>query len=148
MSRFVRPDTKTLHITDGDWLLVKKRLSAGEHRALFARMYLAATDGRFHVNPLQRGIAQITAYLIDWSLTDDQGKPVVIRDKSIDDLTTILDSLDLESFTEIREAIEAHEEAMIAEREEEKKTRTGERPSSVTSPSPPGSTNASTGFVN
>ena len=45
-SRFVRPDVTVLHISEGDTLTVKRRLNAGEHRAMFARMYLAGVDGQ------------------------------------------------------------------------------------------------------
>lgn len=135
MSRFVRPETKTIQISNGDWLLVKKRLSAGEQRATFSRLYTPSLDGDMRVNPIQVGLAQIVAYLLDWSLTDDEGKQVVIRDKSADDVTAILDNLDPESFAEIREAIEQHEEAMRDEREEQKKTRAGGNGSSTISPS-------------
>ena len=35
MSRFVRPETERLELTDGDWMLVKRRLTAGEQRRAF-----------------------------------------------------------------------------------------------------------------
>lgn len=148
MSRFVRPETKTIQISHGDWLLVKKRLSAGEQRAIFARLYLAGADGALRVNPLQSGLAQILAYLLDWSLTDDNGQQVVIRDKSADDIAHIVDGLDPESFTEIREAIQRHEETMADEREEEKKTHTGVSGSLPISPSPPISISTPSGLPN
>jgi hypothetical protein len=120
-SRFVRPDTAVLTISRGDTLIVKRRLNAGEQRARFARMSLSGVDGSLNVNRLQVGLATITAYLLDWSLTDDSQRPVVIRDLSEPDLAAKLDALDPESFSEIREAIEAHEAAMEAERAVEKK---------------------------
>lgn len=135
-SRIVRPETTTLQISAGDWLLVKKRLNAGEQRAMFARMYLAGVDGLLRVNPLQRGLAQITAYLLDWSLTAPDGAQIVIRDKPIEVVVAALDALDLESFAEIRLAVEAHEEAMTTAREQEKNGPDGEKASRATSLSP------------
>lgn len=134
---FVRPQTSRLDLSDGQWLIVKQRLTAGEQRAAFARMYLAGADGRLRVHPLESGLAQITAYLLDWSLTDDDGKPVAIRDLSAEDLTTVLDNLDPDRFTEIKLAVERHEEAQLAARAEKKKAiPAGETEPGKTSPSP------------
>ena len=147
-SRIVRPETTTLHISAGDWVLVKKRLNAGEQRAMFARMYLAGVDGLLHVNPLQGGLARITAYLLDWSLTAPDGSQIVIRDEPIDAVARALDALDTESFGEIRLAIEAHEEAMAKAREQEKNGQGGETASPAISPSPSAVAGASSGSVN
>jgi hypothetical protein len=134
-SRMVRPETTTLQISGGDWLLVKKRLNNGEQRAMFARMYLEGSDGALHVNPLQTGISKVLAYLVDWSLTDLQGKQIVILNQSIDAVICGLDAIDPDSFAEIKTAIETHEAAMRAEREQEKNAQAGETTSAATSPS-------------
>ena len=120
MSRFVKPETRTLTLANGDRLIVKKQLTSGEQRIAFARLYTQGQDGTYRVNPLQTGIGLITAYLVDWTVTDDDDQLVPIRGLSAEDLTAVIDSLDPASFTEIRQAIEAHEEAVIAEREEKK----------------------------
>lgn len=125
MSRFVRPETAILKISNGDTLTVKRRLSSGEQRAAYARMYAAGADGRLKVNPAQYALGLITAYLLDWSLMDDDGRLVVIRDQSIEGVTAALDALDAESFAEIKDAIDVHETAMTAEREQEKKRQAG-----------------------
>jgi hypothetical protein len=136
MSRFVRPETRVLTLGNGDTLVVKDCLTAGEQRAAYARMYLAGVNGNLSIHPLQVGLAQMTAYLVDWSLTDDEGRPVVIREVSADRLVEVLESLDPESFSEIRDAIDAHEQARALARAEEKKTiRTGVIESPQTSPS-------------
>lgn len=147
-SRFVRPDTAVLKISHGDTLTVKRRLNAGEQRARFARMSLAGVNGALNVNRLQVGLATITAYLLDWSLTDEENRPVVIRDLSEADLATRLDLLDPDSFNEIREAIEAHEAAMETERAAEKNGQGIEKPSPVISSSPSGVTGALSGSAN
>lgn len=122
MSRFVRPETKTLTLANGDLLIVRARLTAGETRAQFARCYTTDADGMLRRNPMASGLATIVAYLLDWNLRDDNGNLVAIRDLSPDDLAMVIDSLDFRSFTEIREAIDAHETAMTTERDAEKKT--------------------------
>jgi hypothetical protein len=137
MGRFVRPETCILTLANGEQLTVKKRLSSGEQRAAFARMYLAATDGTLHVNPLEMGLAVVTAYLVDWSFTDD-GTPVRIRGLSVDELTSVLDSLSPEDFADVRTAIEAHAAAMTQEREEKKRMTAGTRADAATLPSPSG----------
>jgi len=124
MSRFVRPQTRTLTLANGDQLIVRERLTAGEQRAQYARMY-AVTDGRPQVIPFAAGVGVILAYLLDWNLKDDADQAVVIRDLSAEDLQQVIDSLDTESFHEIRQAIEAHEASMLEARAAEKKTDGG-----------------------
>ncbi len=146
-SRFIRPDVRTLTISHGDTLVVRARLTAGERRARFARMYLAGVDGKFTVNPMQVGLSTITAYLLDWSLRDHDGQTVAIRDVPLAALEQTLDQLAAEDFDEIRQAIDAHEAAMDAERAAEKKTRPGVVMSLVTSSSPPTAAGATSGSV-
>ena len=122
MSRFVRPETRTLVLANGDRLIVRKRLTAGETRAQYARMYAQGADGNLKRNPLMSGMGIIVAYLLDWNLTDDTDRPVVIKDLSPADLQAVIDNLDMESFDEIKSAIELHEREMAAERQAEKKT--------------------------
>jgi hypothetical protein len=128
MSRFVRPQTRTLTLANGDQLIVREQLTAGEQRAHFARVYTTSATGRLIVNPLMVGIGVVLAYLLDWTLRDDAGQLVAIRDLSPDDLQRVIDSLDTESFQEIRAAVEAHEAAMVAARTEKKTTPTGGPP--------------------
>ncbi len=118
MSRFVRPELTILKLSGGDTLTVKRRLNCGEQREVYARMYQAGVDGTMRVNPFQSGLALITAYLIDWSLTDDDGTLVPVRDQPIDAVISAVNLLDQASFLEIKEAIEAHEVAMQRERDQ------------------------------
>lgn len=126
MSRFVRPQTRTLTLANGDQLIVKERLTAGEQRAHFARRYVHDAAGRLVLTPSGLiGDGIVVAYLLDWNLRDEAGQAVVIRDLSADDLQRVIDNLDIQSFDEIKTAIQAHEAAMVAEREAEKKTDGG-----------------------
>lgn len=147
-SRFVRPDTARLEISRKDWLVVKRRLNAGEARRSYARLYRTIEDGQRIVEPLETGMSLILAYLLDWSLTDDAGKPVVIRDQPEQVVRAALDAIDLESFTEIKEAIEQHEAAMAAERDASKKIPDGVNGSSAISPSPDGADGVMSGLLN
>jgi hypothetical protein len=146
--RVVQPDAVRLPLSDGDWIEVKKRLNSGEQRAMFARMYLAGIDGQLRVNPIQQGVAKVTAYLLDWSFVGPDGKVIPIADRSVEAVAAALDTFDPESFVEIRAAIDAHEEAMYQEREAEKNERDGVKNGSAISPSPSEQAGQSTMSVN
>ena len=132
MSRFVRPQTRTLTLANGDHLIVRERLTAGEQRAHVARMYPTDAAGVPRRDPLMFRVAAVLAYLLDWNLRDDAGNAVLIRDLAAADLLQVLDSLETDSFDEIYDAIAAHDAAMTTEREQQKKTD-GATPSSATS---------------
>src|SRR5262252_4031460 len=118
MDRFVRPDTTKLAIADGDWILIRRRLTMGEARAQLERAYpFDRVSEKRIFDPLQSGLALVLAYLLDWSL------PFPIRDRAPVEVQAALDQLDKDDFAEIRDAIETHEKAIDAEREEQKKTR-------------------------
>ena len=122
MSRFVRPETRTLTLANGDRLIVKTQLSYGEQQAAFARMYLPSSNGHMRVNPLLTGLGTIVAYLVDWTVTDDSGQIVPLRGLDAEEVTGVINSLDPESVAEILAAIQAHESAMAEARREKKVT--------------------------
>jgi hypothetical protein len=126
MSRFVTGTTRTLTLANGDQLIVREQLTAGEQRAHFARIYYYGPDGdlRRDLTRLKMGI--VLAYLLDWNLRDDADQAVRIRDLNSADLEQVLDALDIYSFDEIHQAIVAHEAAMLRAREEKKTTPIGE----------------------
>jgi hypothetical protein len=128
-SRFVSPDVVRLPLTEGDWIDVKKRLNTGEQRRVFAKMARDMVPGeKVKLDPEQVGIAKVLEYLIGWSLTDGV-KPVPLSAAAVG-------NLEVETFNEIREAIEAHEEKQDAIREQEKNEKAGGPASKPTSPSP------------
>lgn len=143
-SRVVDPKTTVLRISNGDTLTVKRRLNQGETRERMARMHRTGPNGELIFDRLMAGVALITAYLIDWTITGLDGSVIDINGKSFDEVCAALDSLDPDSFVEIREAIDAHDDAVIKERTEAKKLRDGESASSATSPSPSAATGPTT----
>lgn len=147
-SRYVRPETTILHISQGDTLTVKKRLTHGERSAGYARQYVAGPDGALHVDPPQIKLAMVTAYLIDWSLTGLDGHQVPILNEPIEVLEAALNGLSPEDFGEIHTAIETHEKAMKAERTREKKVMPATPDAGATSPSPSAVAGESIGSVN
>lgn len=121
----VRPESIRLDLPDGDWIEVKKRLNAGEYRAMVAAQYDTTAD-RMRINLEQMGLAKILAYTLAWSYVDLQGHALpVTRD-------TVL-AIDPESFRQVLEVVERHDEAVDAELVTEKNAPTGSTPSIPTS---------------
>ena len=112
-SRFVEPDTTTLKISERRHA---HRQAPAEYRRAARRaraMTSAPEPGETGVraNPFEIGISMVLAYLVDWSLTDGDGRHVDIRGKPREDVRAMLDNLDPLDFDEIRLAIDAHVEA-------------------------------------
>jgi hypothetical protein len=152
-SRFVQPDTVMLPLSDGDWLLVKRRLNSGEQRAAFRRMYVTAADGSFvtdeegkpKIDPTMIGVTLVTAYLLDWSLVDHSGEKILIARQPPEVLTAAVDLLETDDYDEIRTAIEDHDSRQRLAREEEKKRLATVTTSPTTSPSLDAATGAMSG---
>ena len=142
-SWFVRQETRRLPLAGDQWLLVKARLTAGEYRAHLARSSDVLDDGTRRINTLQHGASLIVAYLVDWSLADQ----VEILGMAPTTLATVLDTLDPDRFNDIRQAIEAHDLAMSAERAAEKNGTAGEKNAVAISPSPYAAAGVSSGSV-
>lgn len=137
------PESVRIDLPRGDWVLVKKRLTAGEMRRSFALMVREESGS---VDPLMVGVNKVLTYLVDWSVTDMHDRPLVIRDQPPDRVLAILDALDHDCYQEVKDAVDAHEAAMTREREAEKKRiRDGGTRSSATSESPVSSAGVTTG---
>lgn len=138
--RFVQPQARRLELSEGDWILVKKRLTAGERHEHYARQYSLVDDKLVPNVRMRSGLSMILAYLLEWNLTDAAGRVVPLQTLDGQDPITVtaaaLEALDPESYDEVHQAIKRHELEMIAEREAEKKTRRGAPASSETWRSP------------
>jgi hypothetical protein len=131
-----RPETVRLPLSDDGWILIKKRLTAGETRHIFGRMVKKMVPGQpVEVDPEQAGLANVVEYLVDWNVTDFDGRPIPIRDQPPEFIASALNELDASAYAEIQEAISTHIAAMDAALAEEKKIRTGAPESSATSTS-------------
>lgn len=136
MSRFVRPEVVRLQLSGGDFIDVKKELNTGESRRVFARMARDMTPGQnVQLDPQQVGMAKVVEYLIGWSFTDDNGKPVELPE-SPEMKEAVISNLHIDDWNEIRQAIDAHEDRVDAQRAQEKKAHAGVNSSKATSPSP------------
>jgi hypothetical protein len=137
-SRYRKQEELRLELSEGDWLLVRKHLTAGEERDAHMRVMKAGTfkPGEPPELDLEHlGIAQAVSYLLDWSITDADDKPIRIRDQPYGFIAAALRNQTPESLREILEAIQAHDAAMTAEREQEKKDRAGKSARARTSTS-------------
>lgn len=151
MSLQVRPpEDLLLKLADGDWIVVKKRLTAGETQKVFARMVESVEPGeegedgktkarmKFDIGQMG-GLSQCVEYLLDWSAKDADGKILPMRDKrgelSPRLIQAGLESLPHDAFKEISDAIESHIKAMEEEIAGQKKASAGETVSSATSSS-------------
>lgn len=130
-SRIQRPETLTIPISNGDSITVRKRLNVGEERERL-RLF---TDQNGVPIPFEHGIATVVCYLLDWTLTEN-GQKLEIADKPKADIKAIIDALDLETFKEIREAVEAHVDSMDKEREQAKASPFTDKSELATSGSP------------
>lgn len=134
-SRVRRPDTDTIPISGGDVLTVKRYLTAGEFRQLLraamrpmkidAATMANGRDLAFEIDPTEVGLATILAYLLDWTFTDFDGRPVVIRDQPPAVVRAALDAIDAESYAEVQAAIQTHDTAVRAFLAAEKKMLPG-----------------------
>ncbi len=124
--RFVQPDVVRLALSDGDWIDVKKELNAGESRKVFTRLVKAMHfNEKAEVDPDQVGLSKVVEFLVGWSLVDAQGKPVPVSEAAIN-------NLDAATYAEVVKAIDAHEAAGEAAREEAKNEKGDENKSSAT----------------
>ena len=131
---FVRPATARVALPDGEWIEVKQRLTIGEERRQQASVIKEVrTDGRVTPDLEMLGKAETLAYLVEWSLRDEDGR--VVRIDTDARKSAAIDSLSPEAFRLISEAITAHVERMAAERDVQKNVMDGVNALSTTSPS-------------
>jgi hypothetical protein len=122
-SWFVKPETTVLPLSNGATVTVRRRLNAGEARARVER-WTKTDDVTGLLQPIhtRAGLATVTAYVVDWTVADDDGVVVPVRGLAPADLEAVIDNLLPERFAELLTAVEHHEVAMAAERTAQKKT--------------------------
>jgi len=131
--RVRRPATERLTLSDGDYLVVKQDLTAGEYRELMrasTRAITVTTDAgaatpQIELDPIAAGVAMVVAYLLDWSFADADGNKIAIADQPPAVVRAALDYIDGDAYLEVQTAIQAHQAARAAAIAEEKKTRSG-----------------------
>jgi hypothetical protein len=106
ISRVVTPDVTRLALSGDDWIVVKRRLSAGDMIALFD----ASADPNHpdRIDRYRAGIALMQTYIVEWSLVDPQGRPIDIAEGA-DAIKAAVLSIDFDSFSEILTAVREHD---------------------------------------
>jgi hypothetical protein len=146
-SRMRKKETVRLSLSCGDWVDVKKHITAGDQRRMFRRMIHQGARGD-EIDPVMVGPAKLAVYVLDWSITDAEDRPIRIREMTEEARISAFDELPPEDFAEILQAVEAHDSAMDALRAEEKKIRADDPKSSAISPLPDYSDGAMNGSPN
>ena len=130
-NRMRRPATDRLELSEGDYLVVKQDLTAGEYRDLMrastkpVTVTAAGTPPQMELDPIAAGVAMVQAYLLDWSFTDADGRKILIADQPAAVVKAALDHIDSDAYMEVQRAIQDHQAARAALLAEEKKTRRG-----------------------
>lgn len=128
MSDIVVPRTTELPLSGGRTITIREELNHGETVAMYTRMYRERADGGSAIDPLQTTDALLIAYLVDWNLTDADGRRLAWRGLAPADQQAVLNNLKQPRIVEIKAAIEAHLEQQRAADDELKKTASiGER---------------------
>ena len=128
-SPFVEPEVVRLTLTHGQWLDVKRELTYGELQEMYARMQTQYGPGEApKLDPTKIGRARMVAYIVAWSFTDPQGRPVPMTPSALENLKGPVAG-------EIRDALEAHEDQVARAVDAEKNDPDGANVSSPISPS-------------
>jgi hypothetical protein len=135
--RGVTPERVRLPLSDGDYVDVKRYLTAGEYRKLLYDQFTNAPVGeKVTLDYAKIGTSKLLAYILGWSFVSvvdqqpipyDPQDPEELRRSALDDL------LDPDTYRELIAAVTAHEEREAAALEAQKKTPTTAPPSLVTS---------------
>jgi hypothetical protein len=126
---FVQPESDRIALSDGQWLEVKRELTAGEQRQAQTGYLKEARVGERPIVDYERyGKVKILAYITAWSLKGFDGQSEPFNE-------TALDMLDMDHYLEIERAIDAHEARVSARREARKNGQDGATTSPAISPS-------------
>ncbi len=138
--RFVQGDVVRLPLSGGEWIDVKAELNAGEARHIFSALVKEMHAGRpTTIDPDKVGVTKVVEYVVGWSLLGLDGRPEPVSESAID-------GLDVDTYREIVDAVDAHDAACEAARLARKNGQGGESPSPAISPSLAGVAGASSGF--
>ena len=114
---FAKPETCKLDLPAGNWVLVKKRLTAGEQRDMLSHMVKESGA----IDSVQVGVCKLVAYVLDWSITDANDRPIVIFGQGEKVLRDALNKMTADGFSILMQAVDEHMASVEREDEEEKK---------------------------
>lgn len=105
--RFVDPTSEIrIALSDDDWIVVRRELSVGQQREMYQAMRRKGSDAiDLSLYPTARALA----YVVRWSFVDYHGAAAPVTAGAID-------LLEPSTLTEITAAIDAHDDAVDAEK--------------------------------
>ena len=121
-NRFVKPKVVRVGISDGDWIEIKRELTVGERKRMFAaglkQMQTGPNkDPKFDIDPVEMSFAKVKEYLVGWSFVEPVKEEEPEGDVSPVELTEeSIRNLDEATFEEIEDAIDAHIEKLEKEK--------------------------------
>lgn len=109
--RYVNPDTTRYDLSDGDWIDLKRQLTAGERWAINAAGVTEEEGPGGAVvqkcDLAQRYVAIRLGWIANWSFVDGDGNQTAVTGPA-------LEALDLDTIAEIDQAIIRHTETQRA----------------------------------
>jgi len=100
-NRFVNPDTDRLHLSDGDFIEVKRILNVGDQKKLEAAGVKRAFGSAPEIDWENYQIARAAVWITDWTFLNAEGKVPEVTIEA-------LKALDVETFTEIQRVLSDH----------------------------------------
>src|SRR5262245_23163350 len=101
---FVQPELMRLPLSTGDYLNVKRELTAGEYRHFYTAMMVGGLrpGEPATLDPELVGVTRVIEYVVAWSFVDFEGRPVPVSIAALRQMQKAI-------FDEILEAIDGHE---------------------------------------
>lgn len=110
---------KRVEIEGGDWVDLKEKLKIGDKANIQGQASdgIASDQKSFRFNVVRYNIANAAVRIVNWSLKDDDGKPIDYpTGKPFNDRVRAVSGLDEEVFDKINTAIEAFEDTLSKEK--------------------------------
>jgi len=118
---FVQPEIVRLTLSTGDWLDVKRELTAGEYRHYQAAMMkdgVIPSGQSIPLDPEKVGLVRVLEHVVAWSFTDFEGRPVPVSEAALKSMYKAM-------LVEMIDVVTRHEVAADAQRERDLKNPTG-----------------------
>ena len=121
-SAIVVPRTVVLPLAMNGWTVtVHEELNHGQFLSYLMRSADITPEGEMKRNPIKAIDALTVAYLVDWTLTGENGSPIEIRDLKPDEVQDTLNNLRVSVAREVRRAVQKHDDGVSVTTEDQKK---------------------------
>lgn len=103
----VIPEVVRVPLAEGDFVDLKKSLTAGEYREMLGNQFIQNQQGNMTVDFKNFGFVRILAYVVGWSFVGLDGGPLAVSADTVN-------SMDQATFSELLAAVETHHDAAEA----------------------------------